>query len=202
VVSGSDFDFLRRPSLATGVLLIAVPLIVSTFHPTVFAAVWQMDARWFHLIVVVGCVAVIALAWWRTQNRLLVWALPVLGGLLLALLIQVDLDAGVPNSINEFESASWLAEPVARSEWVLASYTMVVFGLALGTVVAGQRMRVAALVNVGLAAVAVLMMSIYIGRIAGALPTSIAVLLGGVLLVAGAVVLERKRRDLIAEVGS
>jgi len=201
LVAGSDFDFLRQPSLVTGVLLIAVPLTVSTFHPTLFAAVWRMDPRWFHLVLAVGCVAVIGLSWWRTQNRLLVWALPTLCGLLVALLVQVDL-VDVPSSINDFDSSSWLAEPVATSDWVLALYTLVIFGLALGTVVAGQRMRVAALVNVGLAVVAVLVMSIYIGRIAGALPTSIAVLLGGLLLVAVAIFLERKRRDLIAGVAS
>ena len=54
----------------------------------------------------------------------------------------------------------------------------------------------------GVVVVAVLIMSIYIGRVAGELPTSIAVLLGGVLLVAGPVFLERKRRDLVAEVAS
>ncbi len=202
VAAGSGFDFLRQPSLVIGVLLIAVPLTVSTFHPTVFAALWQMDARWFHAIVATGCIIVVVIASLRTQNPILMWALPILCGLLVVLLIQVDLGDDAPSSINDFDSSSWLAEPVANSDLVLALYTFAIFGLALGAVEVGQRMRVAALVNVGFAVVAVLMMSIYIGRVAGALPTSIAVLLGGVLLVSGAVLLERKRRDLVAEVAS
>ena len=43
------------------------------------------------------------------------------------------------------------------------------------------------------------MLSLYIGRIAGSLPTSLAVLLGGLLLVGGGVFLERKRSDLTTE---
>jgi hypothetical protein len=198
--AGTEFSFLEGPSRAIGVLLIAVPLTVSTFHPFLFAGVWQMDARVFHLVLAIACLAVIGLTWWLAPSRLLVWALPTLGGLLALLLIQVEPDSDTPNAVDEFDSTSWLAEPIARSELLLGLYTAVIFGLALGTVITGQRFRVAALVNVGLAVIAVLAIAVYVGRIAGTLPTSIAVLAGGVLLVAGAVFLERKRRDLIAEV--
>ncbi len=201
-VEGSDFEFLRQPSRAIGVLLVAVPITVSTFHPLAFAYIWEMDARWFHLIVGVGCVGLVALTWWRHPSGLLTWSLSVLGVLLAILLIQAGFGDDVPYSIDEFDSSSWLAEPLARSEWALGLYTIVIFVLALAVVIAGQRFREAALVNVGVAVIAVLIMSIYIGRIAGALPTSIAVLLGGILLVAGAVFLERKRRDLVAEVSA
>jgi uncharacterized membrane protein len=202
LVTGSDFEFLQQPSRAVGVLMIAAPITISTFHPYVFAGVWEMDTRWFHLICVVGCVAVIGLSAWRTRSPLLMWALPVLGALMVVMLIQVEFDQDTPSSLNDFEGSSWLAEPVASSEWMLALYTAVIFALALAVIEAGQRFRVTALVNAGVVVVAVLIMSIYIGRVAGELPTSIAVLLGGVLLVAGAVFLERKRRDLVAEVVS
>ena len=144
----------------------------------------------------------IALASWLRPNPLITWVLPVLGALLVVLLIQVDFGTDVPDNIDHFDSSSWLAEPLARSEWLMGLYTALVYALALGTVVAGQRFRQAALVNVGVAVVAVLTIAVYIGRVAGELPTSIAVLVGGILLVAGAVVLERKRRDLIAEVSA
>lgn len=201
-VVGTDFEFTGQPGRVIGLLLVAVPITVSTFHPLTFALIWEMDARWFHLILGAGCVGVIALAWWRHPDRLPAWSLPVLGVLSGVLLIQVDFGSDVPGSIAELDSSSWLAEPIARSEWLLLLYTFVIFALALGVVIAGQRSRQAALVNIGVAVVAVLIMSIYIGRIAGALPTSVAVLLGGILLIAGAVFLERKRRDLIAEVSA
>ena len=200
LVPATDFEFLHQPSRAVGALLIAVPITVSTFHPVVFTWVWEMDARWFHVILGAGCCAVIALASWLRPNPLITWVLPVLGALLVVLLIQVDFGTDVPDNIDHFDSSSWLAEPLARSEWVMGLYTALVYALALGTIVAGQRFRQTALVNVGVAVVAVLTIAVYIGRVAGELPTSIAVLVGGLLLVAGAVVLERKRRDLIAEV--
>ena len=202
LVPATDFEFLHQPSRAIGALLIAVPITVSTFHPIVFTWVWEMDARWFHVILGAGCCAVIALASWLRPNPLITWVLPVLGALLVVLLIQVDFGTDVPDNIDHFDSSSWLAEPLARSEWVMGLYTALVYALALGTVVAGQRFRQTALVNVGVAVVAVLTIAVYIGRVAGELPTSIAVLVGGILLVAGAVVLERKRRDLIAEVSA
>ena len=202
LVPATDFEFLHQPSRAIGALLIAVPITASAFHPIVFTWVWEMDARWFHVILGAGCCAVIALASWLRPNRLITWVLPVLGALLVVLLIQVDFGTDVPDNIDHFDSSSWLAEPLARSEWVMGLYTALVYALALGTVVAGQRFRQAALVNVGVAVVAVLTIAVYIGRVAGELPTSIAVLVGGILLVAGAVVLERKRRDLIAEVSA
>lgn len=201
-VVGSDFEFLRQPSKVIGLLLVAVPVTVSTFHPLAFAFVWEIDARWFHLILGVGCVGLIGLAWRLHPSGLLAWSLPVLGVVSAILLIQVDLGPGAPGDIDRLDSSSWLAEPIARSEWILLLYTLVIFALALAVVVAGQRFREAALVNIGVAVVAVLIMSIYIGRIAGALPTSVAVLLGGILLIAGAVFLERKRRDLIAGVSA
>ena len=61
----------------------------------------------------------------------------------------------------------------------------------------GQRFRIPALVNVGIGVLGVLLIAVYVGRLAGTLPTSLAVGLGGLLLVGGAVVLERKRRDLV-----
>jgi len=61
----------------------------------------------------------------------------------------------------------------------------------------GQRYDLRGVVNTGFLAMATLILATYIGRIAGTLSTSLAVLLGGVLVVAVAIVLERKRRDMI-----
>ena len=123
LVPATDFEFLHQPSRAVGALLIAVPITVSTFHPVVFTWVWEMDARWFHVILGAGCCAVIALASWLRPNPLITWVLPVLGALLVVLLIQVDFGTDVPDNIDHFDSSSWLAEPLARSEWVMGLYT-------------------------------------------------------------------------------
>ncbi len=200
LVAGTGFAWLARPAQVIGVVLIAVPLTVSTFHPTVFAYLFQIDARLFHIVVVIVALAVIAVAWAQRPHPLVAWALAGVGILLVALLPQRTNSDGAIDDLDFDDSIPWLAEAFDGSELLFGLYTALIFGLALATVAAGQRFAIAALVNVGIATIAVLGIALYVGRIAGSLPTSIAVLLGGVLLVGGAVLLERTRRDLTSEV--
>lgn len=193
-VEETDFEFLLRPSRSLGALLIAVPITVSTFHPEAFAFVFQIDFRMFHALVIAGSALALAIGWFRRHNPLVGYSLSAVGVLLAALLPQVtaaDESGG---------SASWLAEPFKDSELLFAIYTAIIFALAIAVIIVGQQYRVTALVNAGISIVAVLTISIYIGRLAGTLPTSLAILVGGILLVGGAVFLERKRRDLVMEV--
>ena len=200
LASGTSFSWLGRPLQAFGALLVAVPLTISTFHPWVFAGVFEMDFRLFHVFVVVASLAVVGVAWLRRRHPLMVIAAPVLLGMLLVLLPQVNVDDNITSDLDDFDSVPWLAEPFVESALLFGIYTAVIFALAIGTVAAGQRFRVPALVNVGVGVLAVQLVAIYIGRLAGTLPTSLAVLLGGLLLVGGGALLERKRRDLLVEV--
>ncbi len=199
LVTPTDFAFLRRPARAVGVLLVAVPLTISTFHPDAFALVFQMDARTFHAVVMVAAAAVIGAAWIRTSSPLLARALPVLAVLLALVLPQSDPDRSIAWGVVDTETVSWLHEHFAESELLFGLYTALVFALALGCVALGSQLRIPALVNTGMVVIAVLATAVYIGRLAGTLPTSIAVLLGGLVLVGFAVFLERKRRDILAE---
>lgn len=193
----TDFEFLLRPARAIGALLIAVPLTVSTFHSEAFAAVFQMDFRIFHAAVIVGALGVITLGWLRRPNPIVGYALVTIGALLAVLLPQTA--ASENDSLYNSDNLPWLAQTFKDSALLYGLYTAVIFGLAIATIIVGQRYKLPALVNAGIATVAVLTISIYIGRLAGTLATSLAVLLGGVLLVGGAILLERKRRDLVLE---
>lgn len=202
LMSDTDFGFVQRPARTVGVAMIAVPLTISTFHPTVFAAVFEMDIRLFHVVLVVLLLAVIGVTWLRASNDLVAYAAITLAVLLVVLLPQVQPTSGASSDIDHFDSLSWLAEPFDDSSLLFGIYNVFIFGFALATAAVGRWLRLRALINVGMGAMAVLMTAIYIGRIAGTLPTAFAVLLGGILLVAGAVVLERKRRDLLGEVAA
>ncbi len=57
---GTEFAWLRRPLQAFGAILVAVPLTISTFHPLVFAAVFEIDFRLLHVIVGAASLAAIA----------------------------------------------------------------------------------------------------------------------------------------------
>lgn len=197
----TEAEYLVRPARATGVAMVALPLVVSTFHPAAFAAIFEIHFRLIHIIVLVAVAGIAAGVWLQSRAELLGYAVAAMLGLLAVLLPQVGQQTDAPDGLSDFRSLPWLAEPFARSELLFFLYGLVIMSIGLATVVAGRHYDVRALVNVGLVSVGVLVMAAYIGRVAGALPTSIAFLVGGVLLVALAVVVERKRRDLVATPG-
>lgn len=192
-----SFSWLGSPLRAIGALLIAAPLTVSTFHPFLYAWIFEIDTRLFHVVVGVASLATIAALFLRQRHPLILVAVPPVIALLLIQLPQVTPDDDTPSDIDDLDSIPWLAEHFADSALLFGIYTAVIFCLALGTVAAGLRFRVPALVNVGVGVLAVMLCAIYVGRLAGTLPTSLAVGAGGLLLVGGAVFLERKRRDLV-----
>jgi uncharacterized membrane protein len=201
LIDATEATYLAGPARAAGVVLIAGPLVVSTFHPAAFAAVFEIDFRVFHVVVVAATIAVVAAAWARARGELLAVGLGVLLVLHVSFLPQVGRRPDAPDPLDEFDSLPWLAEAFGNSELLFLVYGFSMLGLALATVVAGRHYQVRGLVNTGLFAIGVLVMAAYIGRVAGALPTSVAFLIGGALLVAVAVVIERKRRDLTARAG-
>ncbi len=197
-VAGNPFGWLSAPARAIGAVLIAVPILVSTFHPVAFAYVFQIDVRWFHLLAISSCVALVVIVALRQTNQLLSWSLAAVGALLLVILPQAsEQNTNVATSSG---TTSWLAESFGGSELAFGAYNALILGLGIAAIAAGQRFGVRAMVNGGFWVVGVLLMAIYVGRIAGELPTSFAVILGGLLLLGGAVFLEGKRREVIAEV--
>lgn len=196
LVRETSFGWLGRSASAFGALLVVVPITVSTFHPEAFAWIFQIDVRLFHFVVAAAAVVLVALALNRDRRAPLGLALAAVAVLLIAVLPQInDTDARFDGP-----TTSWLASSFDDSEVLFFGYTAVIFALGVATIIAGHRYSVRSLVNVGFAMVSVLLFALYVGRIAGALPTSLAVIVGGLLLVAGAVFLERKRREVTAEV--
>ena len=197
LTADTTWSWLAPGLRAIGVVLVAAPFTVSTFHPFLYAWFFQIDARLFHVLVIVASLAVVAILFARRRTPLVLAAVPPIVALVLVQLPQVSPSDTARHGLDGFDSVPWLGEAFADSALLFGIYTAVVFALALGTVAVGLQYRLPALVNVGVAVIAVLLTALYIGRLAGALPTSLAVGIGGVLLVAGAVLLERKRRDLV-----
>ena len=194
VVDATLFDWLKQPAAAFGAVLVAVPIVVSTFHPMAFAWIFQVDVRPFHLVVGLGAVALIVVAWLQDRSSPFGLAGAAVTGLLMALLPQVSDDDGLLDG----DSLPWLAESFDNSELLFGLYTAVIFGLAVATIMAGQYYAKPVLVNIGYAMVSVILFALYVGRIAGELPTSLAVIGGGLALISGAIFLERRRRGAIS----
>ena len=194
VVDATLFDWLKQPAAAFGAVLVAVPIVVSTFHPMAFAWIFQVDVRPFHVVVGLGAVALIVVAWLQDRSSPFGLAGAAVTGLLMALLPQVSDDDGLLDG----DSLPWLAESFDNSKLLFGLYTAVIFGLAVATIMAGQYYAKPVLVNIGYAMVSVILFALYVGRIAGELPTSLAVIGGGLALISGAIFLERRRRGAIS----
>ena len=194
VVDATLLDWLKQPAAAFGAVLVAVPIVVSTFHPMAFAWIFQVDVRPFHVVVGLGAVALIVVAWLQDRSSPFGLAGAAVTGLLMALLPQVSDDDGLLDG----DSLPWLAESFDNSELLFGLYTAVIFGLAVATIMAGQYYAKPVLVNIGYAMVSVILFALYVGRIAGELPTSLAVIGGGLALISGAIFLERRRRGAIS----
>jgi uncharacterized membrane protein len=194
VVDATLFDWLKQPAAVFGAVLVAVPIVVSTFHPMAFAWIFQVDVRPFHVVVGLGAVALIVVAWLQDRSSPFGVACAAVTGLLMALLPQVSDDDGLLDG----DSLPWLAESFDNSELLFGLYTAVIFGLAVATIMAGQYYAKPVLVNIGYAMVSVILFALYVGRIAGELPTSLAVIGGGLALISGAIFLERRRRGAIS----
>jgi uncharacterized membrane protein len=194
VVDATLFDWLKQPAAAFGAVLVAVPIVVSTFHPMAFAWIFQVDVRPFHVVVGLGAVALIVAAWLQDRSSPFGLAGAAVTGLLMALLPQVSDDDGLLDG----DSLPWLAESFDNSKLLFGLYTAVIFGLAVATIMAGQYYAKPVLVNIGYAMVSVILFALYVGRIAGELPTSLAVIGGGLALISGAIFLERRRRGAIS----
>ena len=195
VVDATLFDWLKQPAAAFGAVLVAVPIVVSTFHPHGVCVDLPgrrapiPRCRW------VGCgrcdcVRVAARSKFTVRCRMCRGH----GTADRALLPQVSDDDGLLDG----DSLPWLAESFDNSELLFGLYTAVIFGLAVATIMAGQYYAKPVLVNIGYAMVSVILFALYVGRIAGELPTSLAVIGGGLALISGAIFLERRRRGAIS----
>ncbi len=198
LVRSTAFAWLAPAASLIGGALIAVPVVVSTFHPETFAWFFQMETRWVHLAVVLFVLGLVGAAWSREPRSPLIVATVAVTLLLLVVLPQV----ANPADLGDGDSVSWLARPFDRNDLLFAVHNAVVFGMAVGTIVLGHRFSSRALVNAGYGAVIVLVGAIYLGRLAGYLPTSLAVILGGLLLIGAAVFVERRRRDSLQALAS
>ena len=172
---------------------------MSTFAPELFSLVFEIDFRFFHVVAAVVFVAVIVVAVIRNPRSPLALVAAVVTVLWLVMIPRVDNDRQ-GDFFDHMERVPWLAPVMLDSTIAMWLWSAVVFGLALGATELGRRYEIPQLVTVGFVAMGILLIATYIGRVAGALPTAAALLVGGVFIIAVAIFLERKRRDVLAEV--
>jgi len=180
------WQFASTACFGWGLALATLPLLISTAHREVVRATFSIDLT-LKQGVVLGVVAAVlgaALAWGRFDSR---EGRPLLAGatgFFALVLVQIG-------------DRPWMASDMAT----FMVYVGMIFALALTAVWVGARAQNARLVNVGLASAGVLIVIQYFGWSIQMLDRSLVFVGGGLLLLGLSVVLERKRRALLAAAG-
>jgi uncharacterized membrane protein len=188
---GKAWGFGEAACFKWGTLLIVLPLIISTVNVEAVEWIFGIDFTTKQILILSAVGVLVASAVWfgRTRAGLV---RPVLIGLaLLFLLLIVPVD-GRP----------WLKMKVGGSHLPYAIYVIGVFVLTLLAIGLGVRTQNPALINTGIYSVAVLIVIQYFSWSFLLLDRSLVFIIGGILLIVMAMMLEKKRRALVSRIAS
>jgi uncharacterized membrane protein len=185
------WGFAEAASVKWGTFLIALPLIVSTVG--VEAVGWIFDVAFttkqIIILSTVGVLIGLAVLFGRFRADLVRPVLVGLGVLFVVLIVPVD---GKP----------WLVMRVGGSHLPYGLYVIGVFVLALLSIGLGVRAQNRALINTGIYSTAILIVIQYFSWSFLLLDRSLVFIVGGILLIAMAMLLEKKRRALVSRIAS
>lgn len=178
-----DWRFATGTWLVWGVLLSAVPLVSGTIDDDVLIHLFRLDFTSKQLAIIAACGALAGLAMWNgrfasTPNRMLMVAM-----------------AGVSFGSLLLGRSGWAG---AGSAYFL--FVVVVFLLALWLVWAGMEAGRPALVNIGVGSAALVIVIQYFSWSLRLLDRSLAFILGGIVLIALSIWIEKQRRRLLARI--
>ena len=178
-----DWRFAARTWLVWGALLISVPLVLGTIDDQVLKFLTKIDFTSKQWSIIALCVGLVGLAVWlgrftSLRSRLL---MVLVAGLLLGMLFigGVDKTNLVP---------------------VYALFVLLAFLLALGLIWTGVQAGHPALVNIGVGSAASIMLIQYFSWSMRLLDRSLAFIIGGVVLIALSIWIEKQRRRLLARI--
>ena len=185
----SEWGFLSKGSVAWGVLLFSVPLLAATATSEVLEEFFTaaMNTRQILLGTAGAVIAVAAFSFGgiKSFQAKILYAIA-------ALLSVVFLFQRGGESV--------LGKTVDSSLAYFAIFVLLMFALALYTVWVGLQEQEKTLVNIGLAATTVIIIIQYFSWTFELLDRSLAFIIGGILLIALAVGMERARRLLLARI--
>lgn len=181
-----SWEFLRGSCFGWGLVLIVVPAVFSTAGDGAAQWLFGIAGRATQLIILSVATLLLsaALAFGRFQwpaSRLVLGATAGLFALMLLPLADKH----------------WIGVEIAGLHVPFAGYVVAVFALALLTIWTGVKSGRAVLVNAGMVTSALLIFTQYLSWSFALLDRSLVFVVGGLLLLGLAVVLERKRRALL-----
>jgi len=186
-----DLEFLRDASFRWGTALAVITLLITSAHVDVAEIFFTADFTIKQIVIIVVSALLVAAAIFagKVESQ---WSKPTiaaLGALLLAMLIPVDGDP-------------WVGLEVGGVHLLFGLYLAAIFGLALFTIWLGINARDARLVNIGMVSTTLLITIQYFGWSFQMLDRSIAFILGGIMLIGLSAAVEKKRRQIMAQIAA
>jgi uncharacterized membrane protein len=192
-----DLSFARQACFRWGLFLVAAILVISTAHVELAVALYTADFTGKQIAVIVAGAALVAAAVLAGELDTR-WSKPALIAtlaMLLAMLIPVGGESWIGVETGGFHLPVTLYHALRFTLYVLG-----VFTLALATIWLGLQARNRRLVNVGMTGTAWLIVIQYFSWSFALLDRSLAFIVGGIVLIAVAVGVEKKRRQIVAQI--
>lgn len=182
-----SWSFLERGARGWGLVLLAVPLVIATAHSSMGGKMFETAWTTKQIVLFVAA-------------ALLVAAALAIGGLRDPAGRAVLAAAGLFSLglVATEGGRRWLGNDLLPRDLAFALLVLAVFALALATVWTGFRTRSRALVNAGMASLAVLILIQYFAWSSSLLTSSVAFIVGGLVVLGLAFFMERARRRLLA----
>jgi len=181
------WHFLYQPLLRWGVILIAVPLIISTIDSEIPNEMYKVGGtiKQFSIIAIAYILSLFAM-WKNLVER----SEPKVYMITLAALLGVML--------FQTEGVSMVGRLLDMSPLMYFLYVLVIFALSLWGVWIGMLVQNSRLFNAGIASSAIVIIIQYFSWSFVLLDKSLAFILGGILLITMTIFIEKKRRKILS----
>ncbi len=186
-----DTSFGRSPCLSWGTFIVAATLILTTAHVELAELLYRADFTGKQIAIIVGAIGLVAAAVAVGRPRSAATRAAMVATLMLPLMMLAPA-AGPP----------WVAREVGGVHVFFGLYVLAVFVLALLAIWMGIRERNPLLVNIGMVSTTMIIIIQYFGWSFDLLDRSLAFILGGFVLMALSVFVERKRRLIMVQIAA
>lgn len=186
-----DLSFARAPCFRWGTFLVAATLIITTTHSRLASAFYNADFSTKQVLLIVASIVLVAAAAvaGRVESTMSRPAMLALLVMLLAMMIPAG-------------DITWVGMEFNGVHLLFGLYVLAVFAMALFTIWLGMQARNTRLVNIGMVSTTLIIIIQYFGWSFDLLDGSVAFILGGIVLIALSIFVEKKRRQIMERIAA
>lgn len=178
--------FLAGPSLIWGMLLFAVPIVITTIHQEVLSGLFDLSYSTKQIVIILIGIVSTGVMVFTPYIRTKIGRATILAMLALTVVLLIEGDKG-----------TYIGDLAKENGFIYGLYVLFIFLISISSVWVGLLVQNRNLVNAGIACSSVIILIQYFSWSFEMLPNSIAFILGGVVLIGLSIAMERTRRALI-----